>query len=423
MSSELSLHKAVFSGDFDAVERIVKSCDPKRINNQDIHGNTALHIAVMKGDRRCVELLVKSGATTNIRNELNWMSLHEAISYGDFQIIKILNDELSRRMAQFLNKDFIIEHFNDIEEDFVAKFEVRIKEFNPSTIVRHPELKICLTKKGTKMRADVDVTDCFRQRPEKFNVFFDFSPNSQSFMKITVADLPVYQTVTFDHWEQSLRDIFFRESLDQEIRAIMQKENVSIKLDRDSTYSQKPMFRKSSTRKVCGYKTDIYQSQGVDLITKTRTEHLRAMDGIHITDSESLPPPEARDVSWDQYISAPKGKFPYLGRKAIESIQAKRVSLVFGITNEISFDWTKIMSLAEKILNHKIVHFLEQVVHELPQGFPVVVDFPIKHSLYLKWKLISLSVESVEDDSVFAIPDHYVEQNIFHVERADASLT
>ena len=421
MSSNLLLHKAVFVGDHKQVEKILEKSTEEELNSQDIHGNTALHIATMKGDKHCVEQLVKRGASTTIRNELNWTSFDEAISYGDFHIIKILNDAITRRVVKFLKRDFIFEAIEKVKEDFVLKFEIRLKDFKPVSVIERPELNITLTKKGLKMRADLTVLDCFHARPQNYHIFMDLDKKSNSFLKLTVDDLPFYQSVTFDCFEQTFADIFGRESTAEEIHDLMRKENICVKLDNKLKAKDKPLFKKMRTKKIAGIKTHIYESQGLDLTLKTRTEHLKAREGLSpeamIQRQTSLPPPTQKNISWDQYMNAPKGKFPHLGREVIENSETNRVSIVIGLTDEISFDWKWMLELAQQVVNNKLTTLISESTNDLPKGFPVFIDFPLRSSLYLKWKLKSFGSVANIDDSIFNIPDHFLERLIFRIER------
>ena len=425
-ASELSLHRAVFSGDFENVEKLLKNMNEEKVNGQDIHGNTALHIAVMKGDKRCVEALLKSGAMVLIRNELNWMPIHEAISFGDIQVIKLLNDAISQKMIQFFKREFLFKVLNDIKKDFIIKFEVRTKNFNLNNISEAPpEFEVSLTKKGLKLKADISVKNYFQSTPENFHLIFNLNQSSDTFICILVGDLPIYQRVTFDDWQQIVTEIFSRETSDEEIQTLTQRENVSIDIKTDSNRSNRPIFRKTVSKKIGKYRTNIYESQGIEMTTKTRTEHLRQQNDSNTNQFEnsshfSPSPPQPRHVSWEEYINAPKGKFPYLGRELKENVETKRVSIVVGLTDEISFDWKTIIGQAEqghRLYGQRLIQLITQFKNDLPNGFPVMIDFPIKPKVYLKWKLISLEMVSDIDESIFNVPENYQQMTIFQIER------
>lgn len=416
---DLCLHKAVFSGDSQLLQELLKKTDEKEINSQDIHGNTALHIAIMKGNKICVEMLIKSGAITTIRNEMNWMSHHEAISYGDIEIIKLLNEALSRRIHRMLKKEFLMELLKDIKEDFIMKFEIRIIDYNPNQANGPPEGKITLAKKGLKLRIDSEFQDYYHSSslPETFHLIVDLNENSDNIFTLMLGqNVPIYQSFRTEEWAQLLEEIFNNERYEEEISSLMSKENISIKIEKDPNYAERPNFRKAFTKKVGGYKTVIYESQDIDFTTKKRSEHLRAREESNSNTNErieSLPPPTARsDVTWDQYINSPKGMFPYLGRKAIEIIETKRVSIIIGLTDELSVDWQWLINSFSKIFSDRFKEKVLKFMGELPKGFPVLIDYPLKPGLYLKWKCESFQIPADIDDSLFEIPEGIESQQI-----------
>ncbi|XP_054154268.1 ankyrin repeat domain-containing protein 13C-like [Oppia nitens] len=423
-SRDLSLHKAVFTGQIETLEELLKKINEKDVNRQDIHGNTALIIAVMKGNHRCVELLLKSGALTTVRNELNWMSVHEAISYGHIPTIKLLNDAVSHRILRFLKRDNLFKLVDSIKEDFELSFDFQIKDYNPEAITGPPEFKYLVNKKGLRIRVDVQTTDTFHTKHEEFHLIFDLSQTSDTFVIIMVGEnIPVYQRVTYDDWNGVINQIFSGVTADEEIRSLLQKENTCAKLDittqMTTQQTKVPIFKKLVTKKVGKYTTNVFESLAIELITKTRTEHMinRENSTTNVIESLAPPPPLARHISWEEYINSSKGQWPHFGRQKIEKSEAKRVSIVVGLTDEISFQWKWIVKEAEQLLSQQLIAFITRLIDDLPKGFPVFIDYPLKQNVYMKWKLKSFDLKSDFDESLFEIPPNFEQRVIFRVER------
>jgi hypothetical protein len=169
----------------------------------------------------------------------------------------------------------------------------------------------------------------------------------------------------------------------------MTTENNTELFQKDPNHSNRSNFCKLLTTKVEKYKIDIYESQRIDFTTKKRTKHLRAREENNINHNESigsLPPPMTRsDVSWDQYINSTKGKFPYLGREVIETIETKRISIIIGLTEEIPFDRHCLLNRIFKVLNNQVMAKISNFVRDLPKGFAVLIEYPFKRREYLKW--------------------------------------
>ena len=416
MTSNLSLHKAVFEEDFERVEQILKTLKAEEINKSDIHGNTALHIAAMKGNRRCVQLLVKSGAKTNITNELNWMPLQEAISYGDFQITKIIAEKELLEAANVLRRDKLLEVIKVSKHDYVMKFEIRRKDYKPTmgNIPTQAEATVTLFKKGVKARFDVDITDAIHSDPIKFTFVFDF--NDDVFMLI-LRWAPIYQIITLDAFVDVMSHIIKEHLIDTLASELLKKDNVANSFQVDQIHANQPLFRKIFSKKVADFHTDLYETKGLDLVRKVRTEHLTARNESN--EEQSLRPPEPRNISWDQYVNASKGQFPYLGRKPIETIQTNRVSIVIGISKEVplNFNWKWIVDFSIDLMDYKFPESVSDQIKSLPEGFPTLIDLPFHRSTeYLKWKLVSCDIVSDLSDTLFNVPDGFRQTEIIPIE-------
>ena len=425
MTSNLSLHKAVFEEDFERVEQIVKTLKAEEINIKDIHGNTALHIAAMKGNRRCVQLLVKSGAKTNVVNELNWMPHQEAISYGDFLMTKVITEDKLLASANALHKDKLLKLIKMSERDFVLKFQIRRKDFDP-TITSSPtqgDVMLTLSKKGVRARFDIGLTDAFHSHTTEFTVIVDFNENV---FRIILKSAPIYQIITLDIFEEAISHFIKAHLIDSLTTEMLSKENVSNNFEVDSSHSTQPLFRKVFSKKVAGLPTDIYETKGLDLIRKVRTEHLAPRNSTAQSNQEqSLQPPEPRNVTWDQYISSLKGQFPYLGREPIQTIHKNRVSIVIGLSKEIplSFEWKRIVEYGLNLMGYKLSEEVAHQIKSLPEGFPTVIDLPFHRSTdYVKWKLISFEICSDLSDALFSVPDGYQQTEIIPMDDLTQSV-
>ncbi len=92
---------------------------------------------------------------------------------------------------------------------------------------------------------------------------------------------------------------------------------------------------------VGNYNATFYSINGISLETRKRREHLSSEDlqknkallenftkgnieqnGDDLARKDSLAPPQPRDVTWDEYIDSPAGKFPCLGRKQVRKTES-----------------------------------------------------------------------------------------------------
>ncbi len=120
---------------------------------------------------------------------------------------------------------------------------------------------------------------------------------------------------------------------------------------------------------VGSYNATFYCINGISLETRKRREHLSSEDlqknkallenftkgnleqGQNGSDDlprkESLPPPPPRDVSWREYIEAPPGKFPCLGRKQVCKESSKGFKATVAMSEEFPLSVDMLLKLLE----------------------------------------------------------------------------
>lgn len=410
MSADLSLHKAVFSGDIKAVEQMLNNSNESQINGQDIHGNTALHIATIKGNRSIIELLVKKGADTNVRNVLNWTPTHEAISFGDFEIVKIMAEVELERALRHCKEQQWLELFSGCDKDYILKFDLFRKDYGPVSFELLPYFSITSIKKGLLFKVDVDMSDSIRTHTGDFSLVIDIR---QKTVTVAIDRIQGYQTFPLDSLDQIMFRFLKEHVLEEYLNDLFNKSISTVNLSVDTLHQGNPLFRKVISKKVASFRTDVYESKGVDLNLKTRTEHMIARQQMPEPRERSLPAPEPNaSVTWDQYIRAPKGKFPNFGRQPNETSKSNRTSIVIGITQQIplKFDWNWITKSADQVLGYDLSDRIAKQIQSLPEGFPTLIDFPVlKSSNYIKLKLVSFNLADVPQH-LLSIPRHYVQR-------------
>jgi len=87
----LVLHKAIWKGDYEQIERLV-TCSKKAevINKLDHRGNAPLHIAAHFADRKAVQLLLDNGADPETLSKAGWRPIDEAIATGCKELAVLL---------------------------------------------------------------------------------------------------------------------------------------------------------------------------------------------------------------------------------------------------------------------------------------------------------------------------------------------
>jgi hypothetical protein len=94
-----------------------------------------------------------------------------AISYGDVQVFQFLSQAIFKKLSQIFRKEYLIECFKDIKQDFIMKFESYYKLINANQTSEALAVpKITLTKKGLKLRIDLKSQEFLSSTSETLNL-------------------------------------------------------------------------------------------------------------------------------------------------------------------------------------------------------------------------------------------------------------
>ncbi|XP_035698757.1 ankyrin repeat domain-containing protein 13C-like [Branchiostoma floridae] len=97
---------------------------------------------------------------------------------------------------------------------------------------------------------------------------------------------------------------------------------------------------------------------------------------------ESIQPPPPSPVSWDEYVTAPSGRWPHLGRPMVVKETRKSLKATVAMSEEFPIRLDRLLDVLEIIAPFK--HFLklrEFIQLKLPSGFPVKIGQSSQHAL------------------------------------------
>ncbi|CAB0038436.1 unnamed protein product [Trichogramma brassicae] len=457
-TEQYPLHKCVFEGDCKTLQNMMHAYD---IAAKDIHGNTPLHLAVMLGRKGnhcsylfisvcpsvnysflinvsfsdCIQLLVNHKAPIKVKNLAGWSPLAEAISYGDRQTISFLVRKMKKHAREQMEErrpnvvsalreigDFYMELKWDFQSwgKFVSLlylyilviFKIfTILRFTVPLVSRILPSDICkIHKKGASIRMDTTLVDFNDMRWERGDISFIFNGDKKPGKSLTVLDnkAKLYQRVRYEETELEIED---------EVDILMSSDIVAAQM------SQKEM--------VGPFKADFYQINGMVLESKKRREHLSEDDlqknkavmesltkgssqsfqnGEYTMRRTSLSPPPQTNLSWQEYITAPPGEFPILGRSSVFKESSKSFKATVAMSQDFPLTVDMLLSVLEVITPFK--HFKklrEFVLMKLPPGFPVKIDIPILPTVSAKITFQEFIFKNDICPDLFQVPTDYFE--------------
>eukprot|EP00058_Branchiostoma_floridae_P015060 XP_002600548.1 hypothetical protein BRAFLDRAFT_70075 [Branchiostoma floridae] len=136
---------------------------------------------------------------------------------------------------------------------------------------------------------------------------------------------------------------------------------------------------------------------------------------------ESIQPPPPSPVSWDEYVTAPSGRWPHLGRPMVVKETRKSLKATVAMSEEFPIRLDRLLDVLEIIAPFK--HFLklrEFVQLKLPSGFPVKIEIPVLPTITAKITFQDFQARDSDfyPESFFCIPNNFKEDP----NRMDATL-
>ncbi|XP_054275927.1 ankyrin repeat domain-containing protein 13C-A-like isoform X2 [Macrosteles quadrilineatus] len=437
---EFPLHKCVFSGDLRKLSALIRIHD---VSKRDKHGNTALHLAVMLGRKECVHLLLAHGAPVKVKNNAGWSPLAEAISYGDRQTIVSLVRKLKQQAREQMEerRPNLIKALNQMG-DFYMELKWDFQSWVPLVSRILPSDVCRIHKRGSSIRLDTTLVDFNDMRWERGDITFLLNGDAKPSQSLAVLDNKacLFQRVRYEETEMEIED---------EVDILMSSDILAAQMSTKSiTFTRAQtgwIFREDRKELVGTFHSEFYIINGMILESRKRREHLSEEDlqknkaimesltkgntqGLD-TNGEpvrrlSLTPPPDCCVSWEEYISAPVGEPPTLGRELVHKETTKAFKATVAMSPDFPLSVDMLLNVLEVITPFKHFNKLREFVQmKLPPGFPVKIDIPILPTVTAKITFQEFAFKNDIPPDLFEIPSHFIEDPTSRVLQTRHSIT
>ncbi|KAI8509697.1 Ankyrin repeat domain-containing protein 13C, partial [Branchiostoma belcheri] len=225
--------------------------------------------------------------------------------------------------------------------------------------------------------------------------------------------------------------------IEEEVDVLMSSDVVAAQMSTKAITFQRAqtgwVFREDKTESVGTFSADYYHIGGILLESRKRREHLSAEDlkknkelldslsrGFFVENScdqpcvrrESIQPPPPSPVSWEEYVTAPSGRWPHLGRPMVVKESRKSLKATVAMSEEFPIRLDRLLDVLEIIAPFK--HFLklrEFVQLKLPSGFPVKIEIPVLPTITAKITFQDFQARDSDyyPQSFFLIPNNFKE--------------
>ncbi|XP_007942895.1 ankyrin repeat domain-containing protein 13D [Orycteropus afer afer] len=409
------LHRLVWANRHRELEAALHSRQHD-IEQQDPRGRTPLELAVSLGNLESVRVLLRHNANVGKESLQGWAVLQEAVSTGDPEMVQLVlqyrdYQRATQRLAgipELLNKlrqapDFYVE----MKWEFTSWVPL-VSKMCPSDVYR-------VWKRGENLRVDTSLLGFEHMTWQRGRRSFIFKGQEAGALVMEVDhDRQVVHTETLGlalHEPEAL--LAAMRPSEEHVASRLTSPIVSTHLDtRNVAFERNKCgiwgWRSEKMETVSGYEAKVYSATNVELVTRTRTEHLSDQDkskskggktpfqsflgmaqqhashnGTPVQQAASPTNPTA--ISPDEYFDPNFSlESRNIGRPIEMSSKVQRFKATLWLSEEhplsLGDQVTPIIDLMA-ISNAHFAKLRDFITLCLPPGFPVKIEIPLFHVL------------------------------------------
>uniref|UniRef100_A0A8C2YYD8 Ankyrin repeat domain 13A n=1 Tax=Cyclopterus lumpus TaxID=8103 RepID=A0A8C2YYD8_CYCLU len=459
---EFPLHSAVWENDYRTLEEQI-AVPQNEIEAVDPRGRTPLHLAVSLGHLESVRVLLRHGAEVTKENSMNWTVLQEAVSTGDPEMVQLV---LQRR--DYLKASTALggvpELLSKIREspDFYMEMKWEFTSWIPLLSRVCPSDVCRIWKSGASLRVDATLLGFENMTWIRGRRSYIFRGDDlfAELMEVNHDD-EIVETERFNI-SQEIEDVTLEsmQPAEQEVAKRLTTSVVNTYLDtKDIAFERQEShlflnksgiwgWRADKTEMVNGFEAKVFSVNNVNVVIRTRTEHLTDEEKARIKSERNIL--ESLLGTVEQHISAqgdltleyatatnptaitPEEYFDPdfdlgnrdIGRPIELSIRTQKFKGTLWMSEEHPLSLveqvTPIIDLMARTSSH-FARLRDFVTLKFPPGFPVKIEIPLFHVLNARITFGNVNKCSTEEDanttpaSHVSLPPFQVCPSVFEV--------
>ncbi|KAK0417380.1 hypothetical protein QR680_012976 [Steinernema hermaphroditum] len=458
VAEKYPLHYHVFRNEIDKLKSFLEAKeDSGEIEKKDVYGRTPLMLATTLGHFECTKLLLEYGADADVQNREMWSVSNESVCTGNPDLVRLViqhrDFQRNRRSVKAMNR--LLSKLSD-SEDFYAEMSWEFNSWIPFVSRMCPSDTYKIYKRGTEVRIDTTLVG--------FDGRSTWTRGDQSFVfRLLTCDMSSFTIIDHER-KKALVQTADRTALtelddftpsDEAVFARLSSPVATTYVDVDrigferskggGIFSWITSSEKSET--VDGYECKVFQASNVELVTKTRFDHLSEEDKQQYKKEESKSPlnsvlqlsglqkrhytsVSSTDSEGDVYGGMSAAEYlsgACLGHRDIGgTMEIARKSNTFNATLCLASPEYP-LNLQEQVLpiidlmaanNSHFARLKNFIQLQMPGGFPVRIDIPLLHVItaQVTFKNVNSPGHYVTpichnrvsiDESAFNIPEGY----------------
>ncbi|TSN57722.1 Ankyrin repeat domain-containing protein 13B [Bagarius yarrelli] len=288
--SRYHLHYLVWHNKHRQLEKELSACEQVDLEVVDPRGRTPLHLAVTLSHLECARVLLHYGADVSKENSNGWTVLQEAISLRDAELVRLVlcHRDYQRTIKRLAGIPRLLERLQQAQ-DFYVEMKWEFTSWVPLVSRICPSDTYRVWKSGQCLRVDTTLMGFEQMTWQRGNRSFIFKGQDSSAMVMEVdhdrqlvfcETLPcIPSSPSSRPQSSSLSQLGVLQPSDEQVAARLSAPVVTTQLDtRNIAFERNKTgilgWRSEKTEVVNGYEAKVYCASNVELITRTRTDHL-----------------------------------------------------------------------------------------------------------------------------------------------------
>uniref|UniRef100_A0A8C7UKY3 Ankyrin repeat domain 13B n=1 Tax=Oncorhynchus mykiss TaxID=8022 RepID=A0A8C7UKY3_ONCMY len=380
------------------------------VETLDPRGRTPLHLAVTLGHLDCARLLLQHGADVSKENRNGWTVLQEAVSTRDPELVRLVLHyrDYQRTTKRLAGIPVLLERLHQAQ-DFYVEMKWEFTSWVPLVSRICPSDTYRVWKSGQCLRVDTTLMGFDQMTWQRGNRSFIFRGQDSSAVVMEVdhdrqlvfCETLCVSSLTSPSPQRGTTGLGLLGALlpsEEQVAARLSAPVVTTQLDtKNITFERNKTgilgWRSEKTEMVNGYEAKVYGASNVELITRTRTDHLSeplkakpkgvSLCGMTQMSSPAVTNPTA--LTAEEYFNPnlPLGTRD-IGHPCQLTTKTQRFKAKLWLCESHP------LSLAEQVApiidlmaisNALFAKLRDFITLRLPPGFPVKIEIPIYHIL------------------------------------------
>ncbi|XP_041437605.1 ankyrin repeat domain-containing protein 13B isoform X1 [Xenopus laevis] len=279
--SRYPLHCLVWHNKYRELEKELTD-KQEHIEQVDPRGRTPLHLATTLGHLECAKVLLKHGADVSKENRSGWTVLQEAVSTRDLELVRLVlrYRDYQRAIKRLAGIPILLEKLRKAQ-DFYVEMKWEFTSWVPLVSKICPSDTYKVWKSGQNLRVDTTLLGFDHMTWQRGNRSFIFKGQDTSavVMEIDHDRRVVFtETLTFGSQDHEVLLAAVQPTEEQAMSRLtapvvttqLDTKNIAFERNKSGILG----WRSEKTEVVNGYEAKVYGASNVELITRTRTEHL-----------------------------------------------------------------------------------------------------------------------------------------------------